>query len=397
MGILKTIRRKLIGIERLARVLRFFVFLQRQFPWMRPAGIIDDAGSWVEEQQVMQGWYLSQSRDWYEEVYPPSHTIFSPPSQLESIPEYTNHFRDILSRRIPKARLYCFRGANLYSDQGAVISRDNRLFGEFTHHFSRNSLRAGEYFKPFKTFTLKEVYHSEWIALLAAPSGINYYHWIYDVLPRIKLLEKVRPFIELYALPSSLSASQLDTLDLLGISKSQILKLLPDKKIFCERLFVPSLSGGPGAVPIWALQFLRKSFCPGGSPSGQKRKLYISRADAPNRHLLNEPEVVHQLEAEGFECVSLSVCSFQEQVRLFSEASVVVGCHGAGFANLVFASNCRVIELFSSDYIRPGCYMPLCIQLGHQYQFLIGNSSNQEWGDTVVDIGQLTKLVRQKI
>ena len=38
--------------------------------------------------------------------------------------------------------------------------------------------------------------------------------------------------------------------------------------------------------------------------------------------------------------------TFDQQVELFGSASIVVGPHGAGFANLVFSSApCRVIEI----------------------------------------------------
>ncbi|EMA29182.1 capsular polysaccharide biosynthesis protein-like protein [Halobiforma lacisalsi AJ5] len=70
----------------------------------------------------------------------------------------------------------------------------------------------------------------------------------------------------------------------------------------------------------------------------------------------------------GFESYSLTDLSFAEQVRLFFEAEAVVAPHGAGLANLVFADDCSVLELFG-EKIKP-TYRMLSAALDLDYEFL---------------------------
>jgi capsular polysaccharide biosynthesis protein len=44
------------------------------------------------------------------------------------------------------------------------------------------------------------------------------------------------------------------------------------------------------------------------------------------------------LEKYSFEIVPLESLSFKEQIKLFSEAKIVLGLHGAGLANVVFCN-----------------------------------------------------------
>jgi capsular polysaccharide biosynthesis protein len=64
--------------------------------------------------------------------------------------------------------------------------------------------------------------------------------------------------------------------------------------------------------------------------------------------------------------------SFEEQVRLFRNAEVVVGPHGAGFTNLIFSKpGTRVVEILAKGYERR-CYWTLSSELGHDYRFHLG-------------------------
>ena len=56
----------------------------------------------------------------------------------------------------------------------------------------------------------------------------------------------------------------------------------------------------------------------------------------------------------GFIMVELETLSVNAQARLFSSAEIIVGAHGAGFANLTFCQpGTIVIEIFSPTYITP--------------------------------------------
>lgn len=83
--------------------------------------------------------------------------------------------------------------------------------------------------------------------------------------------------------------------------------------------------------------------------AGANVKLYISRRDSSRRKLANEAELEAALADLGFSVVCPGHLSFEDQVRLFRNAEVIVSPHGAGLANVLFCRpGTRVIELMPS-------------------------------------------------
>lgn len=81
----------------------------------------------------------------------------------------------------------------------------------------------------------------------------------------------------------------------------------------------------------------------------QPDAVYVSRRDSVKRSLSNEVELESALAEVGFRIVTLSGRTFQDQVRLFRSARLIVSAHGAGLANVIFCRpGSRVIELMPS-------------------------------------------------
>jgi capsular polysaccharide biosynthesis protein len=118
-------------------------------------------------------------------------------------------------------------------------------------------------------------------------------------------------------------------------------------------------------------QLLRDLFLDDSQPRSvtPTKRIYLTRAEANYRRVLNEPEVVEWLQKAGFLSVTLSELSVREQAALLSEAAVVVAPHGAGLTNLVFCQpGTKVLEIFPKNYSQP-YYWALAgqCQLTHQY------------------------------
>ena len=63
--------------------------------------------------------------------------------------------------------------------------------------------------------------------------------------------------------------------------------------------------------------------------------------------LLIDKEVSSFLAKHGFETVQAESLSISEQARLFAEAKIVLGPHGAGFTNIAFCKpGTKVVELY---------------------------------------------------
>lgn len=142
---------------------------------------------------------------------------------------------------------------------------------------------------------------------------------------------------------------QRDALEILGYSDDRLIKVPRDSLVACARLHVPTnLRGGVGLLKP-GIEWLRhRLMVPGEAEARQDggRRLYVSRADASRRRLLNEHELISALASYEFEVIVPGEMSFRDQIRIFSQASLVVGCHGAALTNLVFAPpGCGTVEI----------------------------------------------------
>jgi capsular polysaccharide biosynthesis protein len=191
------------------------------------------------------------------------------------------------------------------------------------------------------------------------------------MLPRFHLLERSGIRWDRVVVPQ-VARYQRESLKLLGIDS-----ILPDQNlnVQADELVVPSLAGFPiGNYSKWSCEWLRDRFLDMAGPpvSSHPRRIYISRAKAATRRVVNEDEVLAALSPLGFERVLLEDHSFLDGVRLLRDADAVVSPHGSNIANLVF---CRpgtpVIEIFSPKYVA-ACHYSAACQAGLNYGYLIG-------------------------
>lgn len=61
------------------------------------------------------------------------------------------------------------------------------------------------------------------------------------------------------------------------------------------------------------------------------------------RQLVNENDVISLLNQYEFESFEPGRLSLEDQVRLFANADVVIGPHGAGLTNIIYGSSLKVL------------------------------------------------------
>jgi len=124
------------------------------------------------------------------------------------------------------------------------------------------------------------------------------------------------------------------------------------------------------------------------------RRIYLSRNNAKTRRCLNEPQVLSALTPYGFQRHCLESLSVDAQLRLFSESSVVVGPHGAGFSNLIACmSSAAIVELIP----RPGSfshYYAMADQLDLRHGHLLASKTDAKSDNFTIDTGKLISLLR---
>ncbi|PZO13581.1 MAG: hypothetical protein DCF25_15910 [Leptolyngbya foveolarum] len=227
------------------------------------------------------------------------------------------------------------------------------------------------------------------VAILSGLSGHIYYHWLFDVLPRLEILREHLQqqgldlsSIDYFVVNNFEKSYQKETLAALGIPAEKVVESDRVPHIQADELVLPSFAGHFDWVPPSSIDFLRRTFLTPADPveeSSQQhhkklKRIYVSRTNANYRHIFNEPAVIELLSQFDFVPVILETMTVAEQVRLFSQAEIVVSPHGSGLTNLAFCSpKTTVIECFSPHYLRTDYWMiSQYLQLNHYY--LVGES-----------------------
>lgn len=216
-----------------------------------------------------------------------------------------------------------------------------------------------------------------WLGLYSSVAGAiaagNPFHWFIETLPRLYLLNGLAEPVTLL-MPDSLPAARQAQLAAC-LPPHVTLRLVPTgTRLRLERFVLPSY-----LTTLWDfayqphahLAFVRDRLlmtygAPAATPG--RERLYISRAGARVRRVVNEEAVLAVLRPLGFRVVRLEELPFAEQVRLFQTAEIVVAPHGAGLANVLFASPLTVVELVSR-VVSP-VYFFLSLALGHDYRYV---------------------------
>jgi len=243
----------------------------------------------------------------------------------------------------------------------AILTPDHQLLADLSRDYP-GRLPDCQHFDPashriFSTELAAPTPVKGRVAALTGLSGHNYFHWMVDILPRLDLLRQsgiAWDAIDKFWINSAMQPFQQQTLKALGIPLDQILMSDRHPFIQADSLIVPSFAGHLGWIEPWALEFLRQAFLPlATSPAALPKRIYISRAQAHHRRVLNETAVIQQLLPLGFVSVTLESLSFAEQVALFAQAELIIAPHGGGLTNILFCSpGTTIVELVAPSYIR---------------------------------------------
>lgn len=263
--------------------------------------------------------------------------------------------------------------ARIYGRNGVVITEEDRILADTAYEWI-NTLSEHSIFKKLKFPKLEQ--REERIAVIASKGADCFYHWFFEVLPRLELLKRSGVAYDKLYIGSLRANYQRPCLEKLGIDFEKVIWTTGKTHIQASSVIVPSLAGGEsGAIPKWACAFLRETFLPKGASSCGKR-LYVSRRQAPTRRILNEEELLVHLRERGFEEVVLESLPIEKQAELFASAECIIAPHGAGFSHLVFCSpGTTVYELFCPKYLNR-CYWVLSRQMGLDYHFQVGSQEN---------------------
>lgn len=252
---------------------------------------------------------------------------------------------------------------------GAVISSDNRLVWEASFEGVDVTPKSHSI---FNEQTLPDPLSVRNVADLTHVFSKNYYHWMYEVIPRIHLIQQSGQPVDRFIVNMEPEQPyQLETLHRFGLDPKKLLRTYSDFHVQAERLIVPVQ---PTFPTKWGYDFLRKIFLKESNTPAHKR-IYISRKWS--RKITNEDQLMSILSRYNFVKVELESLSVEEQVDLFSSAEAIISVHGAALTNLTFCRpGTKVLEIFSPNYVIAHFY-GISAMGNLDYHYYIGEKRSQ--------------------
>lgn len=199
------------------------------------------------------------------------------------------------------------------------------------------------------------------VVVLAQLAYGNYYHYMYEILGRLAMIESQGIEYDWLYVPCNKPFMK-ELLKMWGVDMAKVIEPLGRTYyIEADELIVPSIIinttfahepdfGGylrPDVVETIRNRLM--SFADKHqSSSTYAKKIFISRKDG-KRNVVNEDEVFEIFKAKGFVRYELGKLSVVEQIKLFQGAEAVVAIHGAGCFNTIFCKpGTKFVELFQA-------------------------------------------------
>jgi hypothetical protein len=316
------------------------------------------SAAWIEAQQSKWG-----SADW-RKVGENEEIVNVPARNLH---DYVDAEYQAVQRLISPAPFVAeIPEGHVVGEHGVVITPDHRILmdisfpmGEAQRYFNSNATAYVDKLNGMEFRFADEFFHDArlparrvkgTVALLSSHAGRGYFHWMYDVLPRLGLLERAGhdlAEIDYFIIPMRAAGFHFETLEVLGIDESRLISSFNHRHVVADRLLAPSLTRPAWAVPTWVVDYLRQAFRP-SKPEGDDfpTRIYIVRKSTDHGILEGEDKLTARLRERGFVPLAMEDFTLREKAWLLSRAEVVLGPSGAGLSNIVFCRpGTKVIEI----------------------------------------------------
>ena len=285
----------------------------------------------------------------------------------------------------------------ILTPNGQTIIRDLSI--DFGKSLNEHYLLNANYFK-------KPKYLRKDTACTASNGGSTFYHWMFDVLPRIVNLLK---FYQPSRLITQTYNGRLQEILSHRLENIEIIEPHAITHYRCENLLVPSFVGFSGNPTPRSCELILEAFSPhlDSLPNlFYDSHIYISRQYTKVRKVVNEDVLFEQLsETLNFKRIYLEQLTWKEQISVFRNARFIISPHGAGLSNLVFCqAKTNVVEIFNPRYLH-WCYWQLSSVRGlNYYPYFetpnhVAPCHNMSDGvlDIQIDVSQFLKFIHDLI
>ena len=197
-------------------------------------------------------------------------------------------------------------------------------------------------------------------------SGNNFFHFIFDILPKIYLLNSKIDLKKIdYFYLSDPKKWQIKILFVLGIYKNKLLSSKKYKHIFAEEIYSVDhpwynygyIQENVKKIPNWIIYENRKLFLKRFKVSSQK-KIFLDRSQSNYNHcqIKNLSDIKNLILKKKIKSCRPELLSFNNQVKLFKSSYLIIGAHGAAFSNIIFCNpGTKIVEIIPADHPNRKC------------------------------------------
>jgi capsular polysaccharide biosynthesis protein len=271
------------------------------------------------------------------------------------------------------------RKARIVGDNGYIRLPDGQFAHDYLTIHAPLTTEHPLYFQRWPRGVRRRHWRGSYFSLVSVYCR-GYYHWIHDALAALhQVLEWLPPSTRIIV-PDGLSDVQIRLLEAMNVPAQRICCHHSNEIVTVDELyFVPPLTKtrfDDPEVTQWLSDRLRKAFVEPSAVPGQKSaRLYVSRAKAARRRIVNESEVLAVLQPLGFEVIHAEDLSVDQQAACFAGAEMIVAPHGAGLTNLYFSTpGTKVIEILFDPIEYRSCYWSLSEAMGMEYIYTVGEA-----------------------
>lgn len=202
-------------------------------------------------------------------------------------------------------------------------------------------------------------------AILVQKWGYGYYHFVNEMLPKILRIFEYDATLPIIIFTNSFIKNMITYF---GVTNPIISY---DNPCLCKEaiLVTDTASGNPSPNDITLIRnYVR--FKP-----VEKKVIVLIYRKEKKRHISNFDEIYSglQIKFPNEKIVIFDSLPFQEMVDLFQSAKLIIGAHGAGFSNMIFANKTPIIEIFPENMFN-ACYWHLSWILENPHLILITDS-----------------------
>ncbi len=266
----------------------------------------------------------------------------------------------------------------------------------------------------------KPVKKIEKAIFLAGNGSWNYYHWLIEILPKIKYFMEAGVLCNectiIVPWQVNIHKSFLDTLNMaLGEIKCNVIVTPKSAKLLVSSLYIVNTASNvvfnPARIAIEpgffvfrtdAIDYLRKLFisCVDTSVEYSSNKYYkrifLARRVGAIRSY-NQNEVINVFRDNGFMVIYPEELNLEEQIAAFQHADFIAGPSGAAWANIIFAKRgTKAISWLSESVAGFSVFSSLANYVGVDMKFVLAKSKDniEVHSNYIVDCNNITSLIK---